>query len=159
LVNLYGRAVGSNDKVPKKMRHDHLPRDKGYFNAAVLKGGEGPLIVCEGAFDAISLMAAGCARVVAIYGVEGWRWEWARDVRQLAFALDNDDRGKQKWKELAWSARLRGKTVIMVPPEAFGGCKDANEALVAGKLDVAFLHEGVAEDSSSQDTNDGKGKS
>ena len=29
--------------------------------------------VCEGAFDALGLLAAGVPRVVAIFGVQGWR--------------------------------------------------------------------------------------
>jgi len=36
LVNLYGRAVGTAEQVPKAKRHDHLPGAKGYFNAAAL---------------------------------------------------------------------------------------------------------------------------
>ena len=34
------------------------------------------------------LQAAGVPRVVAIFGVQGWRWAWA--VRELVFALDAD---------------------------------------------------------------------
>ena len=37
LVNLYGRAVGTAEQVPKAKRHDHLPGVKGYFNAAALQ--------------------------------------------------------------------------------------------------------------------------
>ena len=59
LVNLYGRAVGTAEQVPKAKRHDHLPGAKGYFNAAALHAGAGPLWVCEGAFDALALRAAG----------------------------------------------------------------------------------------------------
>ena len=135
LVNLYGRAVGSDEKVPKSKRHDHLPGEKGYFNAAALQTGEGPLFVCEGGFDALSLIAAGCSRVVAIYGVDGWRWEWARDVRELVFAMDADEAGG-KWKELARQAILRGKKVAFLPAEAYGGHKDVNEAWAAGVLQV-----------------------
>src|SRR5262249_29069535 len=62
LVNLYGRAVGTAEQVPKAKRHDHLPGAKGYFNAAALHAGAGPLWVCEGAFDALALLAAGVAR-------------------------------------------------------------------------------------------------
>jgi len=69
LVNLYGRAVGTTEEVPKAKRHDHLPGAKGYFNAAALQAGAGPLWVCEGAFDALALLAAGVPRVVAIFGV------------------------------------------------------------------------------------------
>src|SRR5712691_9056112 len=75
LVNLYGRAVGTAEQVPKAKRHDHLPGAKGYFNATALQAGEEPLWVCEGAFDALALLGAGVSRVVAILGVQGWRWE------------------------------------------------------------------------------------
>jgi len=85
LVNLYGRAVGTAEQVPKAKRHDHFPGAKGYFNAATLQAGTGPLWVCEGAFDALALLAAGEPRVVAIFGVQGWRWDWARAVRALVF--------------------------------------------------------------------------
>ena len=67
LVNLYGRAVGTAEEVPKAKHHDHLPGEKGYVNAAMLQAGDGPLWVCEGAFDALALLAAGIPRVVAIY--------------------------------------------------------------------------------------------
>ena len=77
VVNLYGRAVGTASQVPKAKRHDHLPGAKGYFNAAALQEDAGPLWVCEGAFDALALLGAGVPRVVAIFGVQGWRWEWA----------------------------------------------------------------------------------
>jgi len=72
-VNLYGRAVGPAEQVPKAKRHDHLPGVKGYFNATALQVGAGPLWVCEGAFDALALVAAGVRRVVAIFGVQDWR--------------------------------------------------------------------------------------
>jgi len=56
LVNLYGRAVGTAEQVPKAKRHDHLPGEKGYFNATALQAGDGGLWVCEGAFDALALL-------------------------------------------------------------------------------------------------------
>ncbi len=93
LVNLYGRAVGTAEQVPKAKRPDHLPGVKGYFNATALQAGAGALWVCEGAFDALALMAAGVSRVVAIFGVQGWRWEWVREVHELVFALDADTAG------------------------------------------------------------------
>ena len=136
LVNFYGRAVGTGAQVPKAKRHDHLPGAKGYFNAAALHAGDGPLWVCEGAFDALALLAAGVPRVVAIFGVQGWRWDWAREVRGLVFALDADSAGQQQWRQLARQAALRGKRVAVLPPEAYGGHKDVNEAWVAGTLAV-----------------------
>src|SRR5947208_11171411 len=136
LVNLYGRAVGTAEQVPKAKRHDHLPGVKGYFNAAALQAGPGPLWVCEGAFDALALLAAGVPRVVAIFGVQGWRWDWAREVRELVFALDADTAGQQQWRALARQAALRGKRVAVLPPAAYGGCKDVSEAWTAGVLAV-----------------------
>jgi DNA primase len=95
LVNLYGRAVGLAEQVPKAKRHAHLPGAKGYFNAALLAGAS-PLWGCEGAFDALALLAAGVPRVVAIFGVQGWRWDWVREVRGLVLALDADAAGPQQ---------------------------------------------------------------
>ena len=134
LVNLYGRAVGTAEQVPKAKRHDHLPGAKGYFNTTALQEGDGPLWVCEGAFDALALLAAGVPRVVAIFGVQGWRWEWAREVRELGFALDADAAGQQQWRQLARQAALRGKRVAVLPTAAYGGCKDVSDAWATGVL-------------------------
>jgi Toprim domain-containing protein len=147
VVNLYGRAVGTAAEVSKARRHDHLPGAKGYFNAAALQGGEGPLWVCEGAFDALALLAAGVPRVVAIFGVQGWRWAWAREVRALVFALDADAAGQHQWRVLARQAALRGKRVAGLPAAAYGGHKDVNEAWVAGALTVGDWPASAGEDS------------
>ena len=136
LVNLYGRAVGTAEQVPKAKRHDHLPGTKGYFNAPALQAGAGPLWVCEGAFDALALLTAGVSRVVAIFGVQGWRWDWVREVRELVFALDADTAGQQQWRQLARQAALRGKRVAGLPAVAYGGQKDASAAWAAGVLCV-----------------------
>jgi hypothetical protein len=136
VVNLYGRAVGTAAQVPKAKRHDHLPGEKGYFNAAALQAGAGRLWVCEGPFDALALLAAGVPRVVAIFGVHGWRWDWVREVRELAFALDADAAGQQQWRALARQAAMRGKRVGVLEPMAYGGYKDVNEAWMAGALTI-----------------------
>jgi hypothetical protein len=133
LVNLYGRAVGAAEQVPKAKLHDHLPGDKGYFNASVLQAGAGPLWVCEGACDALALLAAGVRRVVAIFGVQGGHWEW---VRELVFALAAGTAGQQQGRQLARQAALRGQHMAILPPEASGGFKDASEAWGAGLLTV-----------------------
>ncbi|MBN9393148.1 MAG: toprim domain-containing protein [Chloroflexi bacterium] len=187
ILNLYGRAVGSNEKVPKQLRHDHLQGEKGYFNGSALGPTQGPdmaegaglqpesgseshrtlklvrldgqnnglqnlasgsevvrldgqeaveegVFICEGPFDALSLLAAGKDRVIAIFGVNGWRWEWARNITSLVFALDADETGQTSWRDLARQARLRGKRVAFLPPEAYGEAKDVNEAWINGTL-------------------------
>ena len=133
-MNLYGRAVGTEEQVPKGKRHDHLPGAKGYFNATALQASAGPLWVCEGACDALALLAAGVPRVMAIFGVQGWRWPWARDVCALVFALDVDAAGEQQWQVLARQAALRGKRVAVLPEAAYGGCNDVRKAWAAGVL-------------------------
>jgi len=80
------------------------------------------------------LLAAGAPRVVALCGVQGWRWAWAREVRKLVFALDADAAGQQQWRALAREAALRGKQITVLEPTAYGGCKDVNEAWMAGML-------------------------
>jgi pimeloyl-ACP methyl ester carboxylesterase len=82
------------------------------------------------------LLAAGVSRVVAIFGVQGWRWEWAREVCELVFALDADAAGQQQWRQLARQAALRGKRVAVLPPGAYGGCKDVSDAWATGVLAV-----------------------
>lgn len=137
VVNLYGRAVGG-EEVPKGLRHDHLPGPRGVFNARALQGDT--VFVCEGVFDALSLMAAGYPNAVAIFGVDGLKWPWFRAVRRLVFALDLDQRGREAWRELAWNAVLRGKEVFTLPELVYAGCKDLNEAWVkAGRLEVGEL--------------------
>src|SRR5947209_18923760 len=91
-----------------------------------------PWSLCEGAVHGLALFAAVVPRVVSIFGVRGWRWDWAREVRALVFALDADAAGQQQWRQLARQAALRGKRVAVLPPEAYGGQKDVNEAWVAG---------------------------
>jgi hypothetical protein len=73
---------------------------------------------------------------VAIFGVQSWQWAWAREVRELIFALDADAAGQQQWHQLARQAALRGKQVAAVPAAAYGGCKDVSEAWAAGVLTV-----------------------
>ncbi len=134
LVNLYGRAVG--ERAPKQLRHDHLAGAKGYFHAAALAG-PGPVYVCEGPFDALSLMLARPGlEAVAIFGVQGWRHDWAAGCREVVFALDADPAGTRAWKALARELVLRGKTVRYLEAESYGGAKDVNEAWIAGNLEI-----------------------
>jgi hypothetical protein len=73
---------------------------------------------------------------MAIFGVQGWCWDWVREVRALVFALDADPAGQQQWRQLARQAALRGKQVAVLPPEAYGGQKDVSAAWAVGVLAV-----------------------
>jgi hypothetical protein len=50
-------------------------RDAPYVHPAALQAGARPLWVCKGACDALALLTAGVPRVVAIFGVQGERWD------------------------------------------------------------------------------------
>jgi DNA primase len=135
LLNLYGRAAGPNSMVPKQLRHDHLPGRRGYFNAAILQRAPS-VFVSEGSFDGLSFIAAGKEDAVAIFGVDGWRWEWASRVETIVLAFDADTAGQKGWIEIARQGRLRGKRVLILSAEAYGGAKDASEAWMQGVLHV-----------------------
>lgn len=137
LVNLYGRAVGKKDTVPKPLKHDHLPGNKGWFNARAIREGDGPLVVCEAALDALALIASGLTRTVAIYGTYGWRWEWIpSSVREIVIAADADAGGEKTRDLIGTGARLRGIRVAYLDADSYGGEKDAAAAHAAGVLSV-----------------------
>ncbi len=147
-VNLYGRAVGEADRLPperreafKKLKHRHLAGNRGYFNASALVSGKFPegeaLVVCEGAVDALAIIASGHERTVAIFGVNGWRWEWLPpDVGSIVFAMDADAAGDDAWRDIAQGARRMGIRVVHLTAAAYGGEKDAAAAYAKGVLDL-----------------------
>ena len=136
VVNLYGRAVGTGDKVPKAQRHDHLPGPKGAFNAPALQ--RGTVFICEGVFDALALIVSGYEDTVAIFGVDGLRWEWVK-ARRVIFAFDQDQAG-QGWVDLGRQGVLLGKTVLFLGADTYHGHKDLNEVLTTrGRVDLGGL--------------------
>jgi DNA primase len=128
VVNLYGRAVELTKQAPKELRHAHLSGPKGLFNAEALKS---PTVyICEGVFDALSLMAAGYTESVALFGLTPPPWQWVR-AATLVLCFDAD--AGRKARELAFEARLAlGKTVYVLTADDLGGHKDLNEAYLAG---------------------------
>jgi hypothetical protein len=133
VVNVYGRSTVQN--IDKDRKHRHLPRPKGLFNAAAL-GQPGPLWIVEGVFDALALMTAGVPKVVAIFGLAGFDWQWI-GRNELIVALDHDDAPDAPAKILMREAAYRGLKARRLPAEAFGGCKDAADAWAAGTLDLS----------------------
>jgi hypothetical protein len=136
VVNLYGRAIGVDD-VPAKLKHTHLPGPRGIFNAPACQ--EDTVFICEGPFDALSLISAGYTNAIAIFGASGLRWEWMK-AKKLVFCLDQDATGARSWQELAMEAKLRGKQVYWLDEEVYQGCKDLNEVWVnTGLIKVGDL--------------------
>lgn len=146
IVNLYGRAIGEKNKLPKHLRdvfddkkHMHKRGLKGIFNVKALE--EDTVYICEGAFDALSLIAAGYPNACAIFGVNGLRWDWVK-ANTLVFCLDNDTAGQESWRELAKEAVLLGKKVYFLDESTYQGYKDLNEVWVAtGHIDLGEIRE------------------
>jgi DNA primase len=124
IINLYGRAIGHS--VPKHLRHANLPGPKGVFNAPALQ--KTSVYVCEGVFDALSLLSAGYSNVCALFGTYGLQWEWVQ-AQTLIFCFDLDE-GMKAAVALAQEARKRGKEVFFLRPEVYGGYSDLNEMWV-----------------------------
>lgn len=124
VINLYGRAIGHS--VPTHLRHANLPGPKGVFNAPALQ--KPYVYVCEGVFDALSLLSAGYSNVCALFGAYGLRWEWVQ-AQTLIFCFDLDE-GMKAAVALAQEARKRGKEVFFLRPEAYRGYSDLNEMWV-----------------------------
>lgn len=131
LVSLYGRRLDGGDDL----RHYHLPeRAKGWLNAPIVADAS-ELWICEGPFDALALMAAGIPHAVAVFGVQGIRWNWLPpSVRRLVLAFDCDETGRKAILEHAPQAILRGLDVLQVMPSELGGAKDIAEAWQNGTL-------------------------
>lgn len=146
IVNLYGRAVGDVPEQWRDHKHDHLAGKKGIFNGGALASGAGPVVVCEGMFDALAVAAAGVERVVACFGLDQWPWRWARGVESIVLVLDQDahEAGQTAARDFAAAARMRGVRVALLPPDAYGGCKDVAEAWGAGALDLEALAAAIA---------------
>lgn len=135
IVNLYGRAIGEEDKFNghaleafKREKHRHLPGAKGIFNARALDSDI--LYITEGVFDALSLLSCGYP-AIAIFGLDGLSglWQYIK-AHTLVLCLDNDKSGQEATKLLAMQATLKGKWVEFMTESQYKGCKDINELLI-----------------------------
>lgn len=137
VVSLYARATDPQEEL----KHLHLQGNKGIFNAQAFNLTGEPLYVCEGAFDALSLLAVGFKRAVAVFGLSGFRWDWLRpDEREIVLALDYDSQaaakesGRKAINDFLTQATFHNAVVLRVTQDELGGRKDINEALVTGVL-------------------------
>lgn len=128
LINLYGRAVGEN--VPKDKRHDHIMTgEKGIFNGeSLLK--KGTLYICEGVFDALSLIINGYENACAMLGVYGLDSIAKIEAENVVLCLDNDETGQKRSLEIAERLAMLGKKVYLLDRRFYGCYKDLNEYFV-----------------------------
>ncbi len=128
LTTLYGRFTG-----PEPKRHLFLPeRSTGLWNAAALKTYP-EIVLVESVIDALSVMVAGHANVIAIQGTNGLgdadlALFKAHGVRTVTLLMDGDEAGGKA------AARLRPRLAaegIEVGVKALPAEHDPNSYLVA----------------------------
>lgn len=127
IPNLYGRSVVDD---PDELRHDHGRGTRGFWAPNPQRARtSGHLVLTEGVFDALGLMAMGSPLpVVAIFGVQGFRFEKFPMLQQLTLALDKDQAGEKKATDLEELAQSRGIKVQRIPEEVYDGHKDLGAA-------------------------------
>jgi hypothetical protein len=129
IVSVYGRRIDGGDTF----KHRHVKdRPKGFLNAQAVAADE--LWICEGAFDAMALMAAGISNSVAVFGVNGIRWGWLRQVRRIVLGFDCDAAGLKAIENNAKQCLVRGVEVLAITPDELGGAKDISQAWAEGTL-------------------------
>jgi hypothetical protein len=103
------------------------------------------LILVEGAFDRLTLLAAGFAstQVIALVGTS-IQFDWfPPQVKSVMLALDTDEAGQEATKRLAEQLRQTGVSVRIFPPLAAGRSgKDWNERWrIQGPRSIRPLYE------------------
>jgi len=123
LANYYARGFD-----PRRLHH-LPPGEKGLFIPPNLTSPERqPLVVVEGAFDALAVVESGYPAVVALIGATLPRAGWWLAADQIVLALDRDETGRQQTPKLAQQLTNLGLKVKLLPEEAWLGAKDLAEA-------------------------------
>lgn len=148
-----GRAIaaGTPDKYKKLNARNSRP---GIFNEAALYAeGTAPVFVCEGAFDALSILEAGRA-AIAINSTSNVELLLsmleAKPTRStLIICLDNDNAGTEAARKLKQG--LQRLNVSCTSADICNGAKDPNEALIANKEKFSKAIAGAVEQATRPD--------
>lgn len=87
------------------------------------------IILVEGAFDRLALLAAGCApqEVVALTGTAAMAAWFPPQIKHIVLALDGDEGGYEATERLAEQLGQEGYQISLCPPPQDGMGKDWNE--------------------------------
>ena len=130
VVSLYGRRIDGG----AEFKHYHLKRPKGIFNAQAMANDD--VWITEGAFDCLALIASGIPNSIAVFGLNGIRWDWLKNTKRVILCFDIDRSGLNAITEQAKQAQLRGIEVLAITKEELGGAKDIAEAWKRGSLSI-----------------------
>lgn len=101
--------------------------------------GEGPIIVCEGETDCLSILHQGARAVTSTGGAGGWRQEWGALFRgqDVVIAFDGDDPGRRGAEKVCASLADHAASVtVLEMPDA----TDVNDLHCAGhRLDNLII--------------------
>jgi DNA primase catalytic core len=107
VVQLYGRKLRDDLNHRGSSRHLYLPGPRrGVFNAKVLAGCGGELVVCESLIDALTFWRHGLRHVTAAFGADGFTDELhtaltEAGVGRVLIAFDRDEAGDRGAAALA----------------------------------------------------------
>lgn len=129
LINLYGRSLSDE---PKNQRHDFLKGPKGTIGVDARD--HEYVLICEGAFDCLSLMLCGYPAVA----FSGLSVDWSFLPKRVIFAYDNDGGiGQRATQDQGLDALLRGHQVEYLDYNHLGQFKDWNQMLQrVGKINI-----------------------
>ena len=130
-INVAARRLTMPGQEDKDGRWLYLPGNRGYFNPAGIRAARDELrtlYICEGAGDALALLAGGLHTSTAIGGSGGVvRAEDLRGVYRVVLCFDADQTGQQKGPALGWLAAAAGCQVLQLTADELEGSKDIAE--------------------------------
>lgn len=128
LLDDYNKQASAQKKYTIARTLKTSPR--GYYGYAdALAGGAEHIVICEGEFDALSLLVAGVDCVVAT-GQSPHAKDFPLSLMQVTIALDADSSGQNAMHKLSLEFEAAGVNVQAVIPQ---DAKDWNDMLIAGK--------------------------
>src|SRR5690606_30525359 len=115
VVNIYGRAIEKDPKLPHKNSRGHVG---GFWNFNGARRFD-ELIVTEGVIDGLSLVALGYENVVATHGVGGFKRDHVdllrrTNARRIYLCYDDDEAGREGMLRRAESLLEAGYEVRIV---------------------------------------------
>tara|TARA_A100000164_G_C21808599_1_gene724363 strand:+ start:123 stop:899 length:777 start_codon:yes stop_codon:yes gene_type:complete len=130
VVNFHAYPVQESDSVNQFC----LTMQKGIFNAKALNTYKEPLYICEDIFDALSLFSIGISRVVAVFDLSEFRWDWIQTNEDCIILAFNKNKIEIiNLLNFISKATLKGLTIFSLDPIKTDEEKTLREAYLDGR--------------------------
>lgn len=119
---------------PDKYKFNPVGSKAAIFGLDMLKGDEDRIVICEGEFDCLLLVARGISAITSTAGAETFKKEWLEKVgnhRKIYLCFDNDDAGRKGAERVAKLLENTGNEVYIITlPLEVGEGGDITDYLV-----------------------------